>query len=91
MLSKVRGDYKIVSSIAISHLPIRVLQTRTNGWRDLAVRVRGGGILPGYEALLAFDGMRYPENPSGEPARPAPAGAAGDVAIPSDDAGQLLY
>ncbi len=32
--------------------------------------VQGGGIQPGYEAELRFDGNGYPENPSLIPARP---------------------
>jgi hypothetical protein len=40
------------------------------GWRNLAVFVAGGGIMPGYFAELQFDGKSYPENPSIGPARP---------------------
>ena len=28
----------------------------------------GGGVIPGYRAVLPFDGQHYPENPSVEPA-----------------------
>ena len=41
-----------------------MLSHRTNGWRDLSVLVAGGGIIPGYQAVLQFDGRAYPSNPS---------------------------
>jgi hypothetical protein len=43
---------------------------RRNGWNDLIVFVSGGGIQPGYYAVLPFDGKKYPENPTIEPAMP---------------------
>lgn len=61
-------SYRVVTNVSISRPPIRVLQHRTKGWRDIAVWVSGGGILPGYEATLRFDGRRYPYNPSVPPA-----------------------
>jgi hypothetical protein len=58
--------------------PIRVLNTTTNGWKDLAVTVSGGGVTRPYEARLRFDGVRYPANPTVPPAEavagPAPGG-----------------
>ncbi len=40
-----------------------VTRNRTNGWRDLAVRVSGGE--PSFRfALMKFDGREYPLNPS---------------------------
>ena len=47
--------------------PITVLDTSTNGWRDLTVAVSGGGMAGG-NALLKFDGEAYPSNPTVEPA-----------------------
>ena len=55
--------YRLVSAISVSRPPIRVAQTRTNGWRNLVVRSGGGGAHAG-DMELAFDGKRYPANPS---------------------------
>jgi hypothetical protein len=74
-----------VSSISINRPPIVAAQTTTNGWRDLVVRVSGGGILPGYDALLRFDGRSYPGNPSVAPAEPIKGAVQGTVLINPDD------
>ena len=63
------GDsYSLVTDISINRPPIRMLSRSSHGWHDLGVWVEGGGITPGYEADLAFDGTTYPENPSTPPA-----------------------
>jgi hypothetical protein len=76
------SSYSVVGRTTIVRLPVRVLNTRTNGWRDLSVWVRGGGIRPGYEAALPFNGTKYASNPSVPPARPLKKGAPGEVIIP---------
>lgn len=68
VLSLTPAGYRRVATISIVQLPVRVLPTRSHGWRDLGVRVAGGGILPGYDVRLRFDGRRYPANPSLPPA-----------------------
>jgi hypothetical protein len=85
------SSYRVVTSITIVRPPIRVLANKSNGWHDLAVWVQGGGIQPGYEAELPFDGRTYPKNPSTPPARPSAGIAAGAVVVPSGSRGALLY
>jgi hypothetical protein len=68
-----------------------VLETTTNGWRDISVRVAGGGIVPGYEAILPFNGKTYPGNPSVAPARRARGTSPGKVLIEGDREGTALY
>lgn len=63
-------SYRVVTSIPAAWLPIRILESKTNGWRDIGVWVEGGGIRPGYEAVLSFNGTTYPKNPTVPPARP---------------------
>jgi hypothetical protein len=75
-------SYKVISHTTIVRLPIRALRTRTNGWRDIGVFVQGGGIQPGYEAALPFDGAKYPSNPTVPPARRLSKEVAGEVLIP---------
>ena len=42
---------------------------------------QGGGIQPGYEAELRFDGKTYPANPSVPPARPLKGKPEGEMLI----------
>lgn len=41
---------------AITHVPVRALQSRTNGWRDLAVTVFRPGTALVQQTRLQFDG-----------------------------------
>ena len=84
-----RSSYRLISAIPMTWPPIRVLEGTTNGWRDLSVWVRGGG-LSGYEALLPFDGHSYPTNPSMSPAREIRGTMPGEVLI-SGGAGTAVY
>lgn len=83
-------SYEIVGRTLMTRPPIRVLATKTNGWRDIGVWVVGGGIHPGYEAQLSFDGKSYPPNPTTSPAKRATAKAAGKILIPVTAQGVLL-
>ena len=82
--------YAIIGEISIVQTPVRALSTRNNGLPDLGVQVSGGGVEEGYEALLAFDGLAYPENPSAPPARPIER-AQGTVIIAEEDRGEPLF
>ena len=83
-------SYKVVTKITIAWPPIRVLDTKSHGWHDIAVRVQGGGIQPGYEAKLSFNGKTYPTNPSMPPAHRLLAEAPGTVVVPLDAKGKPL-
>lgn len=64
------GDgWRVVTETSVTQTPIGVLSTSTNGWRDLAVSVGGGGMPAGW-MKLAFDGTSYPTNPTVAPAEP---------------------
>ncbi|MFZ0747372.1 MAG: hypothetical protein WAM85_23410 [Terracidiphilus sp.] len=63
------SSYRVVTSITAAWRPIRILNTLSNGWRDIGVWVQGGGIRPGYEAILSYDGKSYPRNPTVAPAK----------------------
>jgi hypothetical protein len=84
------SSYRVVTKITITRPPIRVLATRSNGWHDISVRVQGGGIQPGYEALLSFDGKSYPRNPSTPPARRLTEKVSGEVLVPATTEGGPL-
>jgi hypothetical protein len=80
VLSLSTTGYRQVASISISRPPVRVLPTVAHGWHDISVLVAGGGIIPGYEARLSFNGRTYPSNPSTPPATRL-EDAAGKVVI----------
>jgi hypothetical protein len=91
VLAPAGSSYSVVTRITITRPPIRVLNTKSNGWHDLGVWVQGGGIQPGYEAELPFDGKSYPSNPSIPPARRSTEKAAGKVLVPLAAEGAPLY
>jgi len=55
--------YRLVSTIAVTRAPIGVTTTTTEGWRNLIVRVSGGGTRA-RDVELLFDGTSYPANPT---------------------------
>jgi hypothetical protein len=85
------SSYDVITQTSVTQLPIRVLLTKTNGWHDLAVGVAGGGIQPGYEARLRFDGGTYPSNPTVPPAQELRTKVEGKIVIPADATGMPLY
>ena len=78
------SSFKIITRTTVTQLPVSLLPEKTNGWRDLAVGVGGGGIQPGYEARLKFNGKKYPSNPTVPPAQKLPKNAHGKVVIPEE-------
>jgi hypothetical protein len=84
-------SWKIVAKVMITRPPIRVLTNSSNGWHSLGVWVAGGGIEPGYEAELQFDGNAYPSNPSVPPAQRLKGRVDGVVVIPSFESAVPLY
>ena len=82
VLARKGSGWNVVSTTTITRPPIRVLKKTSNGWHSLAVYVVGGGIQPGYEAELPFDGGTYPTNPSVPPALKTKQGDPGKVVIP---------
>jgi hypothetical protein len=84
-------SYRVVSSITITWPPIRLLAARSHGWHDIAVGVAGGGIQPGFEAALSYNGKSYPKNPSVPPARRLPPNAPGKIVLPAIAEGPPLY
>lgn len=81
VLTRTASSWRIVTKITITQPPIRILRNTSHGWRSIAVWVQGGGIQPGYEAELRFDGKSYPRNPSTPPARRMEGKPPGEVGI----------
>lgn len=83
ILRKSGNSWSVLNSVTITHPPVRVLDSVSHGWHNLAVTVGGGGIRHGYEVELSFNGSRYPGNPTVPPARRAGKNASGQVVIAS--------
>jgi hypothetical protein len=83
------ASWREVAELTIVNAPVRVLNTRTRGWRDLAVHVRGGGIDIPYEARMRFDGRTYASNPSMAPR--IRGRAPGRVLIDDDSESRRLF
>ncbi len=58
---------RVRARTTVTRTPIYVLESRAQGWRDLAVNVCGGGTTACYQARLSFDGSKYPSNPTTAP------------------------
>ncbi len=91
VLSRESESYRIVAKILITRPPIRVLNDTSNGWHSISVWVEGGGIQPGYEAKLLFDGRTYPISPANAPAQRLAGKAGGEVVISSSQKETHLY
>lgn len=61
------GAYKFHSEIGLFRAPLYVLDSKHNGWNDLAFVVSGGGAKVEMK-VLAHEADTYPENPTVEPA-----------------------
>ena len=85
------STFSVLGRVTIVQLPIRVLPSMHHGHPDIVVLVQGGGIRAGYEAVLSFNGKRYPPNPSVRPATRHRSGAKGNVIIASTDGSVPLY
>ncbi|MCA0992245.1 hypothetical protein [Pseudalkalibacillus hwajinpoensis] len=66
LLEEKNGDYKVKSRFSLVRTPVIIQNETTNGWKDIAMYVTGGGIEPGYHQLK-FDGANYPSNSSVQP------------------------
>jgi hypothetical protein len=69
ILERAGPSFRVLGKVSVVQLPVRVLGIARNGYPDIGVYVQGGGIERGYEAVLSFDGVAYPGNPTAPPAR----------------------
>lgn len=69
VLRRTSDGFEQIGSLSVTRLPVGVLDSRTNGLRDIVVTVGGGGIPTGLRRLR-FDGESYPANPTVAPAEP---------------------
>jgi hypothetical protein len=91
ILQQTGDSWKVVGNVTITRPPIYVLASSSHGWRNIGVWVQGGGIQPGYEAELPFDGRAYAHNPTLPPARRIEGKPAGDVVMADIQQAKPLY
>ena len=94
VLSPHGGRWSLVARMTVTQLPIRVLDSRSHGWRDLGVRQSyccEAGRFVGYEALLPFDGRIYPSNPSTPPSRRLRRAVPGHILLSEATRGRPLF
>lgn len=84
VLQERQGEWHRISQVPVTRLPVRVLERRRHAWRSLQVRVGGGGS-PAHDAVLDFDGHRYPANPTTVGTAPSAAGAGRPLIDQSTD------
>ena len=83
-----QGSWYQHGSLTVTNPPVVVLNSSTNGWRDLAVRIRGGGARPRM-ARVRHGRITYESNPSLAPA--AALSPAGRIVITERDRGRPLF
>ncbi|MAC57699.1 MAG: hypothetical protein CMH85_05375 [Novosphingobium sp.] len=81
VLKREGGDLRKISELSVVQLPVGVLDSKSNGWRDLAVTIAGGGVAE-HTVRLQFDGKGYPRNPTIAPAQETDT--LGTVLIPAE-------
>ena len=60
-------DFKLSSEVSSVRGPVIVSEARSNGWRDMVVRVSGRTGWDAKNIALRFDGRHYPPQPAFEP------------------------
>ncbi len=90
VLTREKAGYRVVTKIPITRPPIRVLSETSHGWRKIGVWMEGGGIQPGYEAELRFDGRTYQLVASIPPAGRLANKTEGEVVVSSAQEGKPL-
>jgi putative lipoprotein len=85
-----QGSFSQHGSMSVTNLPIRALNSRTRGWRDLSVAVGGGGTRARI-VLVPHGAITYAKNPTVPPARTLPRDPAGTVVIGVDARPRPLF
>lgn len=77
------GEYKLLSRFSLVRNPIIISNKKTNGYRDIIMKVSGGGI-ESFFAELKYDGKTYPSNPSVQPKIKTGTKVEGEAIIADD-------
>lgn len=82
------GGWQPLSYSVRTRPPIETLPTKHRGWHDIGVFDAGGGILPGFESRLRFNGREYEGSPTD---RPLPKRNRGRIALTYETANRPLF
>jgi len=88
VLKRDGASWQVVNWTPAVRPPIRVLDSKTHGWRDLGIQRAGGGIKAAYEEVRGFNGIKYSAKQSVKPRNAA--AMPGVVAIDDHSEGRLL-
>lgn len=58
------NKYDLISRTTVVNMPIIISKNKTNGYKDIMVKVEGGGVYKGFYSLLKYENKRYPLNAS---------------------------
>jgi hypothetical protein len=83
--------YRVITKTTVTRLPIRVLNTKSNGWHDISVVARTSGTESLSEVILPFDGETYPISLSMTSTRRPNGKVQGEIVMPVTAKGRLLY
>lgn len=83
------SSYRVVTKMSTTRSPIRVLETKSNGWHDISIMKRvwyGEGNIYAQEEKLSFNGKYYRTS-----AQRSVEKIPGEVVIPATGLGLPLY
>ncbi|MCC3866289.1 hypothetical protein K0040_18750 [Terrisporobacter petrolearius] len=58
------NKYDLISRTTVVNMPIIISKNKTKGYKDIMVKVEGGGVYKGFYSLLKYENKRYPLNAS---------------------------
>jgi hypothetical protein len=84
------ASWRQVGRLTVVNPPVRLLATRSHGWRDLGVHVAGGGARARH-VRVTFSGRAYASNPSMLPTHRVGRPTPNRTLIIDDDPGRPLF
>lgn len=85
-----QNSFLQAARMSVTQTPVLALNSRTGGWRDIAVSVSGGGARA-RTVLLARRGGTYPGNPTVAPARTLRQLPPGQIVIAAEPEARPLF
>lgn len=58
------NKYNLISKTTVVNMPIIISKNKTNGYRDIIVKVEGGGVYKEFYSVLQYENNKYPLNAS---------------------------
>lgn len=90
VLESLGSRFRTLGKITTVHLPITLLGFSNNGYPRIGAWVEGGGISPGYQVELVYNGNQYPGSPFAPTAQRLGANIKGVVLISRDSSRRVV-